>query len=229
MWSLDYALQLASVGYTGAFIHTREQGITYNLFDPPAANATSSNWTTNAPYYALLAAAEALKSDSEASVLDFNLRETTVAGYTVFDSKSEAVNSLVLFNYADSPGPSVNFTVGTTTGQQALVRTLAAPSLREKHNISWGGETLLGVGDGTMVKSGFAEDKLVSCGETCDIEVPSPGVAVVWLNASTAPTPTPTPTGTKNGGIRTFGSASAHNQWEMYTGFLIGFMVFYFS
>lgn len=25
LWSIDYALQLASVGYTAAYIHTREQ------------------------------------------------------------------------------------------------------------------------------------------------------------------------------------------------------------
>ena len=44
LWSADYALQLAAVGYSGAYLHTRERGVTYNLFDPPDAPAGGPGW-----------------------------------------------------------------------------------------------------------------------------------------------------------------------------------------
>ena len=65
LWAMDYALQLASVGYSGAFIHTRERGVSYNLFDPPPNGDESAGWTTGSTYYALLPVAEALSSSSK--------------------------------------------------------------------------------------------------------------------------------------------------------------------
>lgn len=189
MWALDYVLQLASVGYSGAYIHTREAGITYNLFDPPAANSSSSNWTTLPTYYALLPAAEALNAKNGTFVLDLNInnntQNSTSAGYGLYDGKTSALYGMVFFNFADAGNGTTSFPVTTGNASQTLlVRYLSAPSVEEKFNISWGGKTLNGVGDAIMVDSGSAADQQFQCNSTCTVEVPSPGVAVVWLDAT---------------------------------------------
>ena len=157
MWGMDYALQLASVGYAGAYIHTRERGITYNLFDPPAANDTSStNWTTNPTYYSLLPVAEAL-SATGSYVTDLNLNNNSntsvVAGYGVYDGSSGAPKTFVLFNYAEIGNEAATFNVPSLGGDHTLlVRTLTAGGgIRETRNISWAGRTFDGVGDAHSV------------------------------------------------------------------------------
>lgn len=189
MWTLDYVLQLASVGYSGAYIHTREAGITYNLFDPPAANSSSSNWTTMPTYYALLPAAEALSAKNGTFVMDLNVnnnsQDSTLAGYGLYDGKTSALYAMVFFNFADAGNGSASFPVSVgDASPNLLIRTLASPSIGEKYNISWGGKTFNGVGDAIMIESGFAPDQQFRCNSSCNIEVPSPGVAVVWLDAT---------------------------------------------
>jgi hypothetical protein len=45
---LDYSMQLATVGFSAAYVHEREPGITYNVFEAPKGPAgTQGNWTTN--------------------------------------------------------------------------------------------------------------------------------------------------------------------------------------
>lgn len=189
MWTLDYVFQLASVGYSGAYIHTREAGITYNLFDPPAASSSSSNWTTMPTYYALLPAAEALNAQNGTFVMDLNVnnnsQSSTLAGYGLYDGKSSALYAMVFFNFADAGNGTASFPMSVGDASPTLlVRMLTAPSVEEKSNVSWGGKTFNGVGDAVMIESGFAPDQQVQCNSSCNIEVPSPGVAVVWLDAS---------------------------------------------
>ena len=67
LWTVDYALQLASVGYSAIHIHTRERGISYNVMTPPDGPVGSPGaWTTNPPFYAVLATAEPTPSPSSA-------------------------------------------------------------------------------------------------------------------------------------------------------------------
>ncbi|KAI5124955.1 hypothetical protein M0805_007382 [Coniferiporia weirii] len=191
MWALDYVLQLASVGFEGAYIHTREQGISYNIFDPPATNASSSNWTTLPTYYSLLPAAEVLSNQNGSFVTDLNLNNNSessvVAGYGVYDGKTGLPDAYVLFNYADSGIDAATFPMPSEVANRTmLVRTLTAANLIEKYNISWGGKTFEGVGDGIMIDSGYAADQQISCDPGCDIQVPSPGVAVVWLGSASS-------------------------------------------
>ncbi|KAG8978308.1 hypothetical protein FRB90_008455, partial [Tulasnella sp. 427] len=85
LWTIDYALQLASLGYTSAYIHTREPGVTYNLFDPPAANLDQNTpgWTTGAPYHAMLFVTEALHSSGGMAVVDVQAPSPTTAANSV--------------------------------------------------------------------------------------------------------------------------------------------------
>lgn len=226
MWGMDYALQLASVGYAGAYIHTRERGITYNLFDPPASNDTSGNWTTNPSYYSLLPVAEALNANGS-YVTDLNLNgnanTSTVAGYGVYDGTGAPTN-FVLFNYAEVGNEAATFDVPALGGSgkhTLLVRTLTAAGIRETRNISWAGKTFLGVGDGKAIDSGYAPDQQVQCDSGCSFQIPSPGVAVVWLDASDAsaePAASPTSSGSQaSASLSTKSSGGSHSTSSLFS------------
>ena len=109
IWTVDYALQMASVGYSAAYLHTRERGVTYNLFDPPNGPAGAlGDWTTNPSFYAYFPLAEALQATNGSKVVDLNIQNSvtdktaTVAGYAIYDVVSSNVNRIVLFNFENS-------------------------------------------------------------------------------------------------------------------------------
>ncbi|KAK0456888.1 glycoside hydrolase family 79 protein [Armillaria borealis] len=182
LWTVDYALQMASVGYSAAYIHTREKGIFYNPIDPPNRTVSGDTWTTNSPFYAVLAMPEILQANNGSIVVDLNLEgsmtgNSTVAGYAIYDAGSLSASKLVLFNY-DSSSPSIKY--------------LASSDINEKRNIAWGGQSFVGVSDGKPVNvtrdtSGFSWLPLsgdLDCMGNCTIEVPGPSLAVVYLSDS---------------------------------------------
>ncbi|KAJ7922967.1 hypothetical protein B0H13DRAFT_1981037 [Mycena leptocephala] len=166
LWSVDYALQMAVVGYA--------QGIPYNLLAPPVGPpGTAGAWTTNSPYYSLLVMAEALRTDHGAIVADLNLGgsstnpNVTSSAYAVYNQGNKTVSRLIIFNYANSSGT-------------ATVKFLAAATPEEETNISWGGETWgPGVADGkTTVKPSWATPNvnLTGCSSS------GPSLAMVFLD-----------------------------------------------
>ncbi|TFK43725.1 glycoside hydrolase family 79 protein [Crucibulum laeve] len=197
LWTVDYTLQLASVGYTTAYLHTRERGISYNLFAPPAGpNGGPGAWTTNPPYYALLATTEILKSANGGIVVDLNLAQSKtdlnakVAGYAVYDSGNFTVQQIALFNYANTTSATSTFTLpssvfATNAKSSVIVKYLTSPSMNESTNIAWGGQTLAGVSDGQLVSSSSswvkANDKL-NCSNGCTVTVPGTTLAVVFAS-----------------------------------------------
>ena len=191
LWTVDYALQLASVGYSAIHVHTRERGISYNVMTPPGGAVGA--WTTNPPFYAVLATAEALRSKNGAIVVDLKLgsNKSEYAGYAVYDSKDKTVQQLVFFNYANvtsSAKEKIAFrlsasTFSSSTRMNVTVKYLVGDSMSEDTNIGWGGETYAGVGDGKLIKSSatWAPANLyVDCSKGCEIDVPAPGMAVAF-------------------------------------------------
>ncbi|PPQ64619.1 hypothetical protein CVT24_008356 [Panaeolus cyanescens] len=201
MWTIDYALQMAAVGYSAAFIHTRERGITYNLFTvPDGPNGGPGPWTTNPTYYPLVILAEALDSQNGVIVTDLDVGGSktnpniTTAGYSIHDATSKVVRQLVLFNYANvssSDGQLETFTIPggilSPPSGKVTVRYLGAEHMGTAQNIAWGGQTLAGVGDGEFVASQASwarPDVQVDCNNGCTIEVPAPGLAIVFSQGS---------------------------------------------
>ena len=197
LWSIDYALQLASVGYVAAYIHTRERGISYNLLESPASG---SAWTTFPPFYSLLVVAEALAANDGNIVVDLkterersaNRLNTTSAGYAIYDSEM-VLSTIILLNYGDEVK---TFDLRDLTGeptaqiQAPYVKFLTAPSLAEKYNISWGGKTFLNVGDGVpvAVDAPWAFlDRTLSCSTlNCSLELPGPSAALIFVHGNSA-------------------------------------------
>ncbi|KAF7377360.1 Glyco-hydro-79C domain-containing protein [Mycena sanguinolenta] len=151
MWSIDYALQMAVVGYSQAYIHTREAGISYNVLTPPAGPPGSAGaWSTNSPYYSLLVMAEGLRTDHGAYVDDLNLGNSatdanaTSSAYAVYNIGNSSVSRLIIFNYANSSQEfALPASVFSSSGT-ALVKFLSAATPEEETNISWGGQTWSG-------------------------------------------------------------------------------------
>lgn len=231
LWTADYALQMASVGYSGAYLHTREQGVSYNIFDPPAGPAGSAgSWSTNANFYAMLAVTEALQSGSNGSrVVDLNLSNSVhdytavQAGYAVYDAASSKVSRLALFNYANISAQSTDFTLPASffsgSNGNVLVRYLTAPTATETKNITWGNQTYNGVSDGNAVNAQTQwTDRTYTCSNGCTVQVPGPGMSVVFI-AGDPTTSTPdatngtvsntTQSGNSNKGNSTQSSAAA--------------------
>ncbi|KAG6833919.1 hypothetical protein H0H87_007930 [Tephrocybe sp. NHM501043] len=206
LWTIDYALQMASVGYTAAYLHTRERGISYNLFAPPdGPNGNPGDWVTSPPYYALVAAAEALQNTDGAGsvVVDLNIvnsktdKKATAAGYAVYDSKGVNVQQFVLFNYANVSTfsnaaaatakfalPASAFT--STKKTDITVKFLSSSNLREKNNIAWGGQSLVGVGNGTFQDNNspwVVPNQHLDCTNGCSLDVPANAMAVVFVAA----------------------------------------------
>jgi len=191
MWAADYVLQLGSVGFVAAFIHTREQGISYNLVTPPTIDLINGQWVTNPPFYALITVAEILQSDNGVIVADLNIAGSTtnpnagVAGYAIYDSSNSSVIRTVLFNFGNS---STTFTLpsnSASTASSTTVKYLSAPSATENNTIAWGGETYLGAGDGKLIappngSSWAVPNNQMDCSNGCSVDVPGPSVAVVF-------------------------------------------------
>ncbi|KAG6903473.1 hypothetical protein C0995_005496 [Termitomyces sp. Mi166 len=203
LWTVDYALQMAAVGYSAAYLHTRERGISYNLFAPPEGpNGNTGDWITNPPYYALIATAEALQTtDGVGSVVvDLNIansktdKRATVAGYAIYDSKGSTVEQFVLFNYAnvsnfpDSSDVAATFALpagafSTTKKTGITVKFLSASGLAEKYNIAWGGQSLVAVGNGIFQDNNATwaiPNQQLDCTNGCSVNVPAAAMAVVF-------------------------------------------------
>ncbi|KAJ6569623.1 hypothetical protein B0H19DRAFT_1136300 [Mycena capillaripes] len=233
LWSVDYALQMASVGYTQAFIHTREAGIPYNLLAPPVGPpGTAGAWTTNSPYYSLLVMAEGLLNDGGSIVTDLNLGgsstnpNATSSAYAIYNAGNKTVSRLIIFNYGNSSQdfalPSSVFSKSGT----ALVKFLSAATPEEETNISWGGETWgPGVSDGKTTQSpswATPNKNLTGCSTSgCTFTAPGPSLSMVFLDGAQSvaiSTQTPSSTTDNNstasdapGGAKGAGGAMALN------------------
>lgn len=220
LWTIDYALQMASVGYSAAYLHTRERGISYNLFTPPEGpNGSPGPWTTNPPFYGLLVTAEALRSTNGSIVADLDIGgskenvNATVSGYAIYDAADSTVRQLVLFNYANvtaSDNSSASFAIPatafpSTTRNNVTVKYLVGDSMKENKNIGWGGMTFANVIDGEMVETEAIwapANVQVDCTNGCAVNVPAPGMAVVFAGGE-SPHNGGTAAPTKNGALGT--------------------------
>ena len=198
MWTIDYTMSLAIYNYTAAYLHTREPGVTYNIFTP---NTTSNgDWTIGPPYYSLLFLSEALRSvDGDGSVIVSDLGLTNridnsyIAGYVVYDGSGREPQRLVLMNFGDwssltSGMPTVSFNIPSGLAKEfnngtVSTKYLVAPSVSEQQKITWAGQGVDGQG---MLSTGSSEPQqtFLSCSGGCNVDVPGPGIVLVDLNTT---------------------------------------------
>ncbi|KAF9556941.1 hypothetical protein CPC08DRAFT_710755, partial [Agrocybe pediades] len=141
LWVADVGLKAASMNFTAIFIHTREQGITYNLFDPPAPDRSlEPEWSTGSPYYGALFLSE-VTSEGGNMIIDLNLNNSEtnshskVAGYAIYDDAGAKRGKLALLNFG---AEEQVFSIPPGTVEDSVtVRLLLAPDVYERRNISW--------------------------------------------------------------------------------------------
>lgn len=186
LWTIDYSLQLASVGYSAVYLHTKERGTPSNLFDYPEEG---SSFTTRPMHYTYHPVLLALQSHNGSKVVDLNVDGAINAAYAVYDSATSDLYRVVLINYA---GSGTTFTLPESAGgSNVTVAYLTAPNLQETSNITWAGQTWANSQDGQP--AGNQEYKSLACANGCDVQVPGPGAAVVMFDKRL-------PTGEPNGG-----------------------------
>nr|AEM76790.1 putative glycoside hydrolase [Armillaria mellea] len=178
LWLIDAGLKSAERGFSGAYIHTREAGIQYNLFDPPTS--TSSGWITGAPYYAALFLAETFSASGN-MIVDLNLNDSlhnpsaTSAAYGVYDAGSTR-GKIVLLNLSEQGDEQV-YAIPANMTASLHYRLLLAPSVLETSNISWAGQTVGGLGQ----LDGNQDTFYLDCIDGCTVDVPGAGAALVIL------------------------------------------------
>ncbi|OCH90122.1 hypothetical protein OBBRIDRAFT_793583 [Obba rivulosa] len=210
LWGIDYGLQMAYVNFTGALIHVGGVDDSYNPFTPPPTNMSSfEQWTIGPIFYANLVVAEALGTSSTSQVLDLNMNggNTYTPGYGIWENGQLA--RLVLINFMTDPSGASSYTatisVGGVNGESnatpasVRVKMLQAESVAVKENITWAGQTLGGrfQADGRL--QGDEDVQTISCDQTqntCQVTVPAPGVALVFLTDEAFEESTPSTTQT---------------------------------
>lgn len=191
LWAIDVGLKAVSMNYTAVYLHTREYGVQYNLFDPPTPEtSTSSGWRTGSPYYSALFLTE-VGDPTGSVVIDLNLQNSTtnegatVAGYGVYTDAGRTRGRLIFLNYASpsSAGKDAHqqFYIPANITHKVNYRILTAPDVTERTDITWAGQTIGQNGD----LRGDQETISMKCEAGCSIDVPGPGAALVLLGSAT--------------------------------------------
>ncbi|THG97424.1 hypothetical protein EW026_g4567 [Hermanssonia centrifuga] len=190
LWALDYGLQMAYSNFSGALLHVGGEDDTYNPFTPPPTNmSTFDQWTVGPIFYAAVAVAETFGSSNASQIIDLQANAVNIftPGYAIYENGNLA--RVALFNYVTDPTGASTYTAsisitGGTVPSQVSVKYLLAPSVAEKTNITWAGQTLSGTFQSDGRFKGSETIQTVPCDQTagiCEVQVPAPGFALVFL------------------------------------------------
>ncbi|KAI0325777.1 hypothetical protein GY45DRAFT_1329894, partial [Cubamyces sp. BRFM 1775] len=197
LFGVDWAMQLANGNFTGALFHAGGQNVAYNPFTAPPTNESAFHqWTIGPIFYSSIVVAEALGTSNTSRVKDIfpNNGDPHTPAYAVYENDQLA--RLLLINFLDDPSGANDYTATLNIGGQQFgeanavpaqvkVKYLSAPSVSEKDNITWAGQTL---GARFQVDGRWKGDEnvqTIQCNQganTCDIKVPAPGIALVFVS-----------------------------------------------
>lgn len=205
LWAVDYGLQMAYSNFSGALLHVGGQSDFYNPFSPPPTNqSTFRQWTVAPLYYAVLAVAETFGPSGNAQIVDLFMNSNNIytPGYAIYENGAPVrmafINYLTDASGASSYTATINFEGGTVPSS-VKVKYLLAPSVAEKQNVTWAGQTFGNFlsSDGRL--QGSESIQTVNCDTTnnaCAINVPAPSFALVFLTDSAFSESEPTATQT---------------------------------
>ena len=198
LWATDFGFQMAYTNFSEALLHVGGQNDYYNPFLAPPTNESAYNqWTVGPVYYASLILAEAFGTSGTARILDLaaNGGNAYTPAYAIW--QNGVLSKLALFNYITSSNNTAVSTVtfaigGGQTGQPAgtpptvRVKYLLSDSIISR-NITWANQTfgLYHESDG-RIKNDLHIDTVTCNGDnTCTINVPAPGFALVFITDDT--------------------------------------------
>ncbi|KAG1737107.1 glycoside hydrolase family 79 protein [Suillus paluster] len=192
LWALDYGLQMAYSNFSGSMLHIGGQETYYNPFTPPPTNQSAYHqWTVGAVFYSTIVSAEVFGPSGNAQIVDLQANSISMytPAYAIYENG--APMRLVLFNYVSDPTGASDYTTtisigGSTMPAQINVKYLAAPSVSEKYNITWAGQTFGSTFQSDGRLKGSESVQTINCDQssnTCQVTVPAPGVALVFLSS----------------------------------------------
>ncbi|EIW83853.1 glycoside hydrolase family 79 protein [Coniophora puteana RWD-64-598 SS2] len=194
LWALDYGMQMAYGNFSGALLHVGGQGVYYNPFTPPPGNLSGlAQWTIGSVFYSALVMAETLGHTGSAQVVDLNANNGSIytPAYAIYENGAPA--RVLLLNYVTDPSGASDVSVAISTGgsvpSSMMVKYLVAPSVAEKFNITWAGQTFGGFFESDGRLQGAPSPSTAQCdtnANTCTVRVPAPGAALVFLNSGSA-------------------------------------------
>ncbi|KAK7018564.1 Glyco-hydro-79C domain-containing protein [Favolaschia claudopus] len=191
LWGLDFALQMAHSNFSGAMFHIGGQNVFYNPFtSPPTNESTFHQWTVGGIYYAGLVMSEIIGPSNNTQV--FNYGVDSLSSFTpIYNIYENGVPVRVaIINYIDDPSgaSTVHATIslaGGTLPSSVKVKYLLAKTVVQKGGYTWAGQTFGGNFESDGRPMGDEDIKTVNCDTTagtCTIDVPAPGMALVFLN-----------------------------------------------
>ncbi|GLB44466.1 putative glycosyl hydrolase family 79 C-terminal beta domain [Lyophyllum shimeji] len=202
LWGLDYSLQMAYANFSGALMHVGGQNVFYNPFtSAPTNQSTYHQWTIGPIYYSALVMAEVLGASNTTQVLDLNANngDLHTPAYGLYENGNPV--RVALFNFVNDPTGASDLNVSISAGggggqaqgpSQVKVKYLLASSVSQKGNFTWAGQTF---GDNfssdgrptgtenitTVPCSPSPSPSSANASTTCNIRVPAPGFALVFL------------------------------------------------
>ncbi|KAJ6577637.1 hypothetical protein B0H19DRAFT_932173 [Mycena capillaripes] len=190
LWGLDYALQMAHSNFSGAMFHLGGQNVFYNPFtSPPTNQSTFHQWTVGGLYYSALVMAEAIGPSNQTQVLNIGVPGLTsyTPIYGIYENGTPV--RVAVFNYVDDPSGAndvhaVISISGATTPSSVKVKYLAATTVVQKGGYTWAGQTFGKNFESDGRPMGDEDIKTVNCdttAQTCTVDVPAPGFALVFL------------------------------------------------
>ncbi|KAF7967416.1 hypothetical protein HWV62_34391 [Athelia sp. TMB] len=185
LWGLDYGLTMAANNFSGALLHVSGGSVYYNPFTPPPTNQSAFHaWTVSPIFYANLIVAEALGPTGTAQVVDLgaNGQSEMTPAYAIYENGAPA--RVALMNYMTDPSGQNDYvaTLKVAGVQSVQVKYLASPSVAEKYNISWAGQSFgPAYGADGRLQGNLSVVTVPCSGGACPIHVPAPGFALVSL------------------------------------------------
>ncbi|KAG1853924.1 glycoside hydrolase family 79 protein [Suillus subalutaceus] len=190
LWALDYGLQMAYSNFSGAMMHVGGQDVYYNV-TPPTNQSSYHQWTVGSVFYSTIVVAEAFGPSGNAQIIDLqaNTDNMFTPAYAIYENGAPV--RLVLLNYVSDPSGASDYTTtisigGSAIGQsnatpaQIQVKYLVAPSVSEKYNITWAGQTFGGTFQSDGRLTGSESVQTINCDHDC----PRPGAALVFLSSN---------------------------------------------
>ncbi|KAG7535920.1 hypothetical protein FFLO_03591 [Filobasidium floriforme] len=192
LWTIDYAMQMATQNFTAALQHVGGQNVYYNAFTPPPNNLASSGyqWTTGSVYYPTIIMAELFGSSNQSQIVDLGADNNNEyhPAYAVYENG--VPTRIALINFVSDASGANDLTVTIDMGGQPFpkqtvdVRYFSASSVAEKYEIYWANQTLRTsfASDGRLY--GDRETVTINCdtgANTCSIPLKAPSMAIVFL------------------------------------------------
>ncbi|KAH9943353.1 glycoside hydrolase family 79 protein [Epithele typhae] len=192
LWGIDYAMQLAFGNFSSMLFHFGGQDVAYNPFTASPTNVSAfRDWTVGPIFYSAIAVTEALGKTGTAQVVDLSsdIDGDTAAVYAVYEQGKLA--RAVLINYLTDPSGAHDYTatfaMDGDVPASVTVKYLVAPSVAEKDNITWAGQTLGGRYNADGRWHGDLDIHAVQCDvetSSCKIKVPAPGDCWIFAPAT---------------------------------------------